>query len=215
MIVIPCEQYSEAWWAARKGKPTASRFGEILTAKTMKPSASARGYICELIAESMLMGPPEWIRENDVQTRAMANGAYKEPEAREWYGFSTLQPLVQVGFVTTDDGRFGCSPDALVGDDGGLELKCPLLKTHIGYLLDGGLPADYMGQVHGSMIVTGRKWWDFLSYCPGLPPLLVHTEWSEYTDKLQAALDPFFELYVSLYNQIASRYDRPTVNSPF
>jgi hypothetical protein len=85
----------------------------------------------------------------------------------------------QVGLCYSDDKKFACSPDGLVGEDGGLEIKCPLVATHIGYLLNGELPSDYFQQVQGCLFVTGRKWWDFMSYSPGLKPFIIRVKRDE------------------------------------
>lgn len=74
-------------------------------------------------------------------------------------------------------------------------MKCPELKTHIAYLLDGKLPRDYFPQVHGSMVVSGRKEWVFMSYAAGMDPLIVNILWDSYTDKLAACLEEFDVLY--------------------
>ena len=190
MRIIECEQGSVDWWLARKGIPTASQFDRILTPKTGKYSASAEEYICELIADGMMGGPPQGIE--GYTSKAMQDGIDTEPEARRWYAFERDAHVQQVGFCLTDDGRFGCSPDGLVGDDGGLELKCPMLKTHIKYLSAGTLPAEYKCQVHGSLIVTERAWWDFVSYAPNLPPLLVRVEPDTFTEQLRAAMETFW-----------------------
>ena len=64
----------------------------------------------------------------------------------------------------------GCSPDGLVGEDGGIEGKCPNPATHPSYLeLVDTPPSEYRWQVQGSMLVTGRPWWDFVSYHPDFP----------------------------------------------
>lgn len=193
-------QYSEEWWKTRKGVPTASNFGKVFTAKTMKPSASQDDYIAELIADRVDTTPPEFIAQ-DI-TPDMMHGLETEGEARAFYAMDRDVDVDEVGFCLTDDGRFGCSPDGLVGDDGGLELKCPQLKTQVKYLLAGGLPDEYRGQVHGSLIVTGRAWWDFLSYAPGLPPLLLRVEPDAYTKALAAALEPFWAKYQEAWRQI-------------
>ncbi len=187
MIVHKCEQLSPAWFEARKGIPTASQFGRILTPKTMKLSAAADEYICELVAERFCLIPPA----EKTLNAAMRHGVEYEPEARRWFEFDAGVDVQQVGFIATDDGRFGCSPDGLVGETCGLELKCPQGKTHVGWLMAGGLPDDHKAQVHGSMIVTGRTSWWFLSYCPGLPPLKLLVLRDAYTDALAAALEQF------------------------
>ena len=102
-----------------------------------------------------------------------------------------------VGLCYLDEHRnFSCSPDGLVGEDGGLEIKCPLIHTHVEYLLDGKLPTKYVQQVQGSMLISGRKWWDFMSYYPGLKPLVVRVERDEkFIAKLKDELNKFcFEL---------------------
>jgi predicted phage-related endonuclease len=68
-----------------------------------------------------------------------------------------------------DDWRLGASPDGLVGDDGGIEIKCPRAKTHLRTILADEVPAHYMAQVQSSLLVSGRKWWDFVSFVGGMP----------------------------------------------
>lgn len=187
MKIIDCVQGSPEWWEAKRGVPSASNFDRIITPKTGKLSASAKGYIAELIAESVQ--PTSEV----VCTKAMMNGIETEPEARRWYEMACDLEVKQVGCCFTDDGRFEASPDGLVGEDGGLELKCPLLKTHVSYLLDGGLPDEYKCQVHGNLIVTGRSWWDFVSYAPGLPALVVKVKPDAFTDQMRCALEMFWK----------------------
>ena len=193
MIVHHCTQGSPEWFELRRGIPTASNFDRILTPKTGKPSASADPYISELIAERYHIGPLDELEA--TASDAMKQGLALEPEARHRYEAETGVAVAQVGFVTTDDGRLGCSPDGLVGDSGGLEVKCPSGKTHVGYLRERVLPDDYKAQVHGSLIVTGRKWWDFVSYCHGLPLFRVRVVPDEYTDRLREALYLFVARY--------------------
>lgn len=196
------EQYSEQWWEIRRGVPTASRFHKIITPKTGKLSASADELICELVAERVQPGPVEPDRPIN---RAMEHGIQTEDEARGWYEFDRDAKVQQVGFCLSDCGRFGCSPDGLIGDDGGLELKCPELRTQVRYLLDGGLPDEYKAQVHGSLIVTGRQWWDFVSYAPGLPQHVVRVVPDSYTELLRAALDQFWERYQSILSRFTAK----------
>jgi hypothetical protein len=192
MKVIECAQYSPEWWTARRGVPTASEFGSILTAKTMKLSAAADTYICRLIADLFDF---EYGVERGPVSKDMARGKEFEEESRRWYEMETGRDVKQVGFCISDCGRFGCSPDSLIGDDGALELKNPAAHTHVGYVIDGVLPSDYLAQCHGQLIVTGRAFVDFLSYRPGFPPLMVRVTPNEYTDALRAALEVFWNRY--------------------
>lgn len=193
MKVIDCEQYSLDWWMARRGVPTASDFDKIITPAKGELSKSLMPYACQLIADTYDRFYP---RLEGAISGAMQRGTELEPDARRWYEFEQDCEVEQVGFCLTDDGRFGCSPDALVNNrDGGAEIKCPLPHTHVQYLVDGGLPQKYKPQVHGSLVVTGCAWWDFVSYAPGLPTLIVRVEPDSYTDKIRAALELFHEQY--------------------
>jgi hypothetical protein len=81
-------------------------------------------------------------------------------------------------------------------------MKCPELKTHAQYLAENRLPPEYRAQVHGCLIVTGRKWWDFLSYAPGLKPLLLRVEPDHYTQRLREALEEFWLRFIEKRNQV-------------
>ncbi len=218
MILVDCKQYDDRWWEERRGRPSASNFHRILTPKKWEFAAAVEKYAIDLIAElyDWNYGP-----QDEYQTAAMRNGTILEPEARRYYEFRTDAIVDHVGCCLTDDKRFLCSPDGLVGDDGGLEAKCPIAATQIRWLLDGGLPAEHKAQVHGGLIVTGRKWWDFLSHCPGLPPILIRVEPDKDTEKLAAALDDFWDLYQVMLAQIKGQPDevrnqpRPDFVSPF
>lgn len=186
------DQYSMQWWSVRRGVPTSSCFDRIVTPAKGELSKQADGYIHQLIADQY---DPEYGVVDDYVTAAMRNGTIMEPEARNYYAFERGMDVEQVGFCMDDDGRFGCSPDGMVGDDGLLELKCPQPHTQVAYLLANQLPQAYKPQVHGQLVVTGRKWVDFMSYSPGFPILLIRVEPDEYTDKLRVALDEFWQKY--------------------
>ena len=196
-------QYSPEWWEVRRGIPTASAFDRILTPGG-KLSGQSDGYIDELVGDAFCLNP-NFMTERPMN-HAMRAGLEAEPEARRFYEMENpTRTVQQVGFCLTDDGRFGCSPDALVGDDGVLELKCPQAKTQVGYLRDGTLPSEYRPQVHGHLLVTGRPWVDFCSYCPGLPPLVVKVMPDEFTVKLRNALEAFHDTYLKVLQEIKTK----------
>ena len=201
MIILDCEQRSEEWHAARRGIPTASNFGCILT-PTGKPSTQAEGYMLKLLA-AWATGKTE----DAYQNAWMERGSEIEAEARDWYEFHSDADVQQVGLVYRDETRLvACSPDGLV-PDGGFECKCPAGSTQVGYLLDGRLPMKYIPQVQGSMYVTGRKWWDFLSYHPDFTKqLLIRVERDEqYIGLLHAALTKFVAKMIEKQKALAAK----------
>jgi len=194
-VIKELTQGTDAWLAARVGRPTASRFSDIITAAKGDLSKSAKGYIRELIGQTFC---PDW--QYGFKSAEMQRGNDLEPEARRAFCEATGLTVEEVGFCIRDDGISGCSPDGLIVDAegvymAGLEIKCPSPKTHIGYVLDGGLPDDYRQQVHGSMAVTGLTEWHFWSHFPGMKPHHVLVQWDDYTDKLAASLDAFVTDY--------------------
>jgi len=179
MIILDCEQGTEEWFKARAGIPTASCFDKILSS-TCKPSTQANSYRYKLLAEWMT-GPQE-----TMTNEWMERGKELEEDAREVYQFIKGDDVDQVGLIYKDDKKLvSCSPDGLVGGKG-LEIKCPAPHTHVEYLLKGAMPAKYIPQVQGSMYVSGLDQWDFMSYCPGMPTLILTIERDE---KYHNALD--------------------------
>ena len=196
MIRLDVEQGSQAWLDARVGVLTASNFDRVITPKTGKPSASMTKLVYEMLAES-IMGRSL----SDASSAFMQRGTEMEAEARAYYEFETGMDVEQVGLLLRDDRRVGCSPDGLVGEDGGLEIKCPTAAVHLSYLL-GAPGEEYRCQVQGSMWVTGRAWWHFLSYCPGFPAVLVRMERDEEFIK---ALAECADVCLALYDAQAKR----------
>ena len=188
-------QGSEEWFRARKGRVTASQASRILTPKG-KDSAQWSDYVVELVAECIRPDEIPAFTGNMHTDR----GNTLEAEARQWFADHTGYDIREVGFVTRDDNVVGCSPDALIYQDetpvGGLEIKSPMAKNHLAYLVDGVIPSIYLPQVHFSMAVTGLPW-TFVSYCPGMAPLIVHADPDEYTERMADAIDRFVIFYGS------------------
>lgn len=187
MIVLDLEQGSRAWVEARLGIPTASEFSRVVTPGG-KLSASRADYLGDLLAEWALGEPVK-----DFKSDWMEWGNTIEPDARNYYAFQCDAEVTTVGFVYRDETRMaGCSPDGLVGD-GALELKCPKAGTHLRWLAVGKIPREHAIQVQGQLWVTGLPWIDFMSFYPGLPPLIVRAEPDE---MLQRAFDEAIPAFV-------------------
>jgi len=171
--VLDVVQGSPEWLQARLGIPTASQADRILTPSKLKPAAAAREYLHQLLAEWILGYPIEWAGSSQYMQR----GTDLEAEARAAYELEMGVDVQTTGLLLTDDGMCGGSPDGLVGDTGGVEIKCPAIHTHIGYLLaPESLAGRYRGQVQALLWLTGREWWDLWAYHPELPPVRVRVE---------------------------------------
>lgn len=183
------EQGSDAWLQSRLGRPTASNFGKLIT-PTGKASTSSEAYINELIAQRITGEIPEFFK-----SEAMQRGNDLEPSAKALYEFTRDVEVVEVGLCLHDEFDCGASPDGLVGDDGGLEIKCPLPHTHVSYLRDGNMPSKYIPQVQGCLWITEREWWDFMSYNPYMEDLIVRVYRDEaYIKKLADAVTRAVEI---------------------
>ena len=169
MKIIECEQMSPEWYQARVGIPSSSNFDKIITTKG-EHSKQSQKYLYRLAGE-FVAGKSE----ETYQNAAMLRGIELEGEARQCYELITGETVDQVGFCLADEG-YACSPDGMVGSEGLLEIKCPMAATHVGYLLKNELPSDYFQQVQGQLLVTSRKWCDFMSYYPGIKPLIIRVE---------------------------------------
>jgi len=188
MIRYDYPQGSQEWVDAHLGIPTSSQFARIITPATAKPSSQAEAFMHELIAER-IMGAPV----GDYMSSWMERGLELEDQAVAWYELQHDIDTDKVGFCLTDDKRMGCSPDRLVGLEGGLEIKTPAAHTHIAWSLKP--PTKYRCQIQGNLMITGRQWWDFVSWNPELKPVVVRYERDdEFIEKLRSAVVKFCDM---------------------
>jgi hypothetical protein len=199
--IIDCEQNSSDWFAARMGIPTASEFSTVMAKGRDGGASVTRAKYLRTLAADILRGFPE---EESYTNVHMERGKAQEDEARQLYALIKSVAPQRVGFVK--DGRKGCSPDSLVGEDGGLEIKTALGHIQIERLMLNRLPPEHKAQVQGSLWVSGRKWWDFVSYSPGLDPLIVRVERDEeYIAQLAAAVSAFNDELDAIVQSIRDR----------
>jgi hypothetical protein len=186
MRIIDCDQGTDQWFRARMGMPTASEFSTVMAkGKDGGASKTRETYMLKLAGE-ILTGEPMDSFSNGHTER----GKEMEAEARELYAFMRDCEPERVGFIVNGD--MGCSPDSLVGEDGAVEIKTKLPHLQIKCLLSEKLPAEHRAQCQGILLVTGRKWIDFVSYWPGLPLHVIReSPDEEYQAKLTAAIEAF------------------------
>jgi hypothetical protein len=172
MIIHDIEQRSPEWYKLRMGVPTASCFDQLIT-PTGRPSKSATVYARFLAAELYIGRPLDMWGGNAWTER----GREMEGQALSLYEFANDVDARKVGFITNDDATAGCSPDALIGDDGMIEVKCLKAENHIGAIMHhkatGTCPPDYVPQTQGQLLLCQRKWCDLVFYHPELPMLTI------------------------------------------
>ncbi|WP_313453262.1 lambda exonuclease family protein [Stutzerimonas nitrititolerans] len=159
-------QGTEQWHADRSGRLTASRFKDVMAwtepdAKGhRKPMAARTSYMLELCFERLANRS-----KHNVRSKSMDWGHEQEQASHNAYELWTGNVVTKSGFIVHPKYDWlGCSPDGLVGEDGGIESKNPYNEAvHVRTWLNG-MPEEHMAQVQGCMFVTGRKWWDFLSF---------------------------------------------------
>jgi len=158
------EQGTDAWRDSRRGVITGSMF-KVARDKTAKglPSAKALTYAMDT-ARERCGGKAQDVYVN----AAMRFGTEQEPLARAAYIAATGLQAEQVGFITTDDGKFGLSPDSLVGPNGGLEIKTIVSSNTLFTAVVDGDVSEYIDQVNGYMWLLGLDWVDLVLWVPDL-----------------------------------------------
>lgn len=159
-------QGSDEWMDARRGLITAGSMKLILT-PTLKMASNdkERQHLFELLGQRITgYTEPAYVSDD------MLRGREDEIYARALYS-EKYAPVTEVGMVSNDDFGFviSGSPDGLVGDDGMIECKSRLQKYQTQTILEDEVPDEYILQIQANMLVAGRKWCDFISYCGGMP----------------------------------------------
>lgn len=190
MKIHDVSQRTLDWARLHIGIPTASGLDNLITPLwEIRKGEMPKSYLYLKLAEAWRDEPVI-----DLSTFSIEQGEIVETEARPFFELETNQKVREVGFITTDDGQVGCSPDGLIGADNGLEIKCPSAQVHVKYLISGELPKEYAAQVHGSMFVTGFPRWTFLSYRRNFPPLIIEVQRDEaIISKIGEAVNQFTE----------------------
>lgn len=193
MQVFDFEQGEEEWFKARMGIPTASKFATVMA----KGEGKTRSEYMRKLAGEILTGEPQEAFSNGHTERGNA----MEDEARQHYAFVEVAEIQRVGFIR--NGNKGASPDSLVGNNGGLEIKTALPHIQIDRLERDRLPPEHKAQVQGNLWLSEREWWDFVSYWPKLPILTVRVYRDEdYINTMADEIDRFNDELAALVERI-------------
>jgi hypothetical protein len=175
MILIECQQGTPEWDAARTGVITASCFADAISKLTRKsgnrepgdPTTASDKYACDLAIER-ISGKPYG---QPIKAWTLERGHEMERLARIAYESRVQEYVSEAGVALTDDRLFGYSTDGLVGEDGLVEIKCPIDSLKIKAMLETGDTSEYDHQMQGGLWITGRKWCDFIMFVPDLEPV--------------------------------------------
>jgi hypothetical protein len=199
-------QGSDEWHNQRRGIVTASVIGKLITPKTVKPASNPESRsLTMLLAAERITGwtDPTYISDD------MWRGIDDEPIARDKYA-EHYAPVVAAGFMTEDRFGFtiGYSPDGLVGDDGLIEVKSRRAKTHLATILADEVPLDNMAQLQCGLLVSGREWVDYVSYCGGMPLYVKRIQpqqkWFEAITAAATVLEETVSVMVRTYTRLTA-----------
>ncbi|GAA0603308.1 lambda exonuclease family protein [Paenochrobactrum glaciei] len=197
-------QGSPEWFEARAGIPTASRFSTVMA----KGEGKTRSEYMRTLAGEVITGEIE----ESFSSPHMERGKLMEDEARETYAFINSVEPYQVGFIRNGDK--GASPDSLIGTDGGLEIKTALPRIQIDRLERNRLPPEHKAQVQGNLWIAEREWWDFVSYWPRLPMLIVRVyRDEEYIKTMSDEIDRFNDEKAALIERIRAYGQEPRMEA--
>jgi hypothetical protein len=197
-------QGTDEWLELRhKCLITASEFKNIITEKTQKVSSDKT--LASFAREKAILHLKTLQEINHIHTEEvnlpfysndMLRGNALEARARETYEAIYNTKVEIIGFVSSADGLFGYSPDGFVGSDGIIEIKCPRFAKHGAILLEDEIPLEYIAQIQGGLMLTGRQWVDFISYNEFLPLFCKRVYRNEeYIKTLQEALGSLLKYY--------------------
>lgn len=209
MIILNCEQKSESWFEARSGRVTGTRFKELMAGE----STDTYKKLVTNIACEIITGKQEETYSNAI----MEHGIETEPIARAEYETIMEVEVKTAGFITPDEDHkyhdwIGISPDGLPPEEGILEIKCPLMRTHFEYIEGNKLPSEHRYQVQGQLFVTGLTYCDFMSFVEGMKPFIIRVLpdlelFKEFEKRLDVLIIQV-QNKLSLYN----KYDHEQIN---
>lgn len=191
------EQGSPEWYLLRCGSLGASRAKDAI--------AGGQGKSRKTLAYQLAAEKVTGVKSEFKPTAAILHGIETEPEARRYFEFEKDLTAVEVGLVTNEKypGQHA-SPDALIGENKGFEVKCPQPATHAKYLCENRLPPEYKVQVQYSMLIAGRSSWYFMSYHPAFSKqLILEIQADEkYHAELKSKIESFMQELNGIIKQI-------------
>lgn len=192
MQIHNCEQYSPEWVNLRLGIITASNMSKVLA----KGQGKTRARLMNDLISERLRGEPA----DSYSNHHMERGHEYESEAMEAYQEWLGQEVNRVGFITNHG--VGCSPDGLASDRG-CEIKTRMPGLHVDLMRTKAIPSEHKAQIQCSMWITGANVWDFVSYCPGLPLVVITAQADKkYITSMEDEVKAFYMELERVMNEI-------------
>lgn len=223
--IIDVEQGTEAWLQARCGLVTASNFSSVLAKGHGK---MRRSYMLKVAGERVTGKPAETYKNPDME-----RGNLLEPVARELYEARTGNTVAKAGLfrdgnlgyspdglvaegvifratqpIIAEAGTTYTIPNEQIvldsaGSEGLVEIKCRLAHIQAETLLCGEVPSENMAQIQGGLMVSGKAWLDYVSFCPGMPLFIKRVlPDADYFKTLRAELRTFEVELTAMVEQI-------------
>jgi len=188
IAIADAQQGSEMWQTLKLGVISASNVSKVVA---KKGSETRNTYMAELVAQ-VCTGVFE-----EINSKYLEWGSFHEDAARSYYEFSTGNVVKELPFVFKDDSfRTGCSPDGIVSDSRGVEIKCPFNAVHfVKFLVEDKIKSEYVWQYQYSLWVMDATHWDFVQYHPSMkknPMKILTVEKDEKIFKIFDELIPKF-----------------------
>lgn len=191
-------QGSDEWYQARLGIVTASEVNNLVTPTGKLASGKkVENFSCEIASQRHNMQI-----EDSYQSFDMMKGSFNESHARDAYN-DNFEDVSECGFIVRDFGEFkiGGSPDGLIGDDGILEIKCRMPKFHVSVIATDCVPSEFSNQIQAMLMITGRKWLDFVHYSSGMSLFVKRVYPDEKRmDVIKSAVAKFEPMVVEMLN---------------
>lgn len=202
-------QGTPEWLQERCGHVTASEFSSVMAKIKTGEAATRRSYRMRVVTERLTQQPVE-----TYYNKAMEWGNAHQKDAMVAYEALSGTIVEEVGFIKHPTVAFvGASPDGLIGEDGGVEIKCPYSSVVHVETISNGMPPEHIAQIQGNLWVSDRQWWDFICFDPRMPEhLQLYIQRIErdekYIEELVAEIGRFLAETDALYRRLMERREK-------
>lgn len=196
-IIKDCIQGSDEWHQLRLGSVGGSSINSVLA----KGQGKSRQSLLYQLAAELLSGQ----KTNGYTSPAMERGNELEDDARTLYSFQTGLDVEQVALIKADISRVHVSPDGLVGDDGGVEIKTMLPHTYVELVDTRKIDLKYIRQCQHFLWITGRAWIDFVAYCPEIKAKPIWIDRQKPDQKIISEIETELPIFLKELDDIVNR----------